>query len=108
MMIYTLSMDLNVLYVIQYGKPRKEMKKTIQERITEIVVVTQGIKGVELGARLATERLDLTIDQILIAVQDLVDTGELVEIEYNLPEMNYRTKSFYLPKGTEVRCLQNT
>lgn len=35
-------------------------------------------------------------------INKLVKTGELVEVEYVLPDMDYRAKSLYFPKGTKV------
>lgn len=39
---------------------------------------------------------------IIKTVEELVMEGELVEIEYVLPSMQYRIKSFLLPKNTNL------
>ena len=40
------------------------------------------------------------ISQLL---EELVQAGEIIEVEYILPYMDYRLKSFYLPRGSEVK-----
>lgn len=69
-----------------------------------------GKKGVELVTdvvmKLGEEGLleaEASLD-LPIILQKMVEEGELVEIEYVLPGTD-RIKSFYLPKGTEVRVL---
>jgi hypothetical protein len=39
-------------------------------------------------------------------IAELCAEGELVEVEYVLPNMTYRVKTFLLPKGTEIASLQ--
>ena len=46
-------------------------------------------------------------DQLLNGLEKLVEEGELVEVEYALPDSNYRCRSIYFPKGTELRIRQN-
>lgn len=38
-------------------------------------------------------------------LEKMVEFGEIVEVEYVLPGTN-RAKSFYLPRGTDVRIIQ--
>ena len=38
-------------------------------------------------------------------IQSLVEKGELIEIEYVVPRMNYRIKSLLFPKGTEIEIV---
>lgn len=67
--------------------------------VCQVVEEKQGCKATELAAdvRIATSGRDLPS-----AIQRLVFAGDLVEIEYILPKLNFRIKSFLLPKGTEV------
>lgn len=62
----------------------------------------QGCKGTEVPALLAywPEVLDHDLTKML---DELVQDGELVEVEYSLPCQPERVKSFYLPAGTEVK-----
>lgn len=74
----------------------------LQERAIELVTVRQGMKGVDLAATLATEFMDINSETILDQIDDLVNEGWLVEIEYILPLTEYRVKLFYLPKNTSI------
>jgi hypothetical protein len=40
-------------------------------------------------------------------IEELIDEGKLCEIEYVLPTINYRIKSFLLPKDTELVSTKN-
>lgn len=79
-----------------------EMKQRLRNRILEIVNPSTGIKGMELATILANEFHPLTTEKILQEIFDLIKEGELIEIEYQLSTMDYRTKSFILPKGTSI------
>lgn len=57
---------------------------------------------------LCAEELRIIEQDILALILEMVDEGELVEVDYVLPNLNYRIKSFLLPKGTEVRCANLT
>jgi len=81
----------------------------VKSLIIQIVSDKQGCKGVELVTELASQVYmaqkepspEFDIPQIL---SDMADDGEIIEIEYWTPVMEYRVKSFYLPKGSEVFC----
>ncbi len=74
-----------------------------QQLITRIEdLVSNGIKGVELATILATEFIQLEQIEIMGTIEELVEQGEIIEIQYVLPHMDYRIKSFYLPKGTKI------
>ena len=64
--------------------------------ILDLVTSKQGCKATELAVEIAT-KADIDL------VQTLVTEGRLVEIEYVLPNMPYRIKSFLLPKDTQIR-----
>ena len=68
--------------------------------VCQVVEEKQGCKATELAAdvRIATAGRDLPE-----AIERLVEKGELLEIEYVLPTLNFRIKSFLLPKGTEIK-----
>lgn len=76
------------------------MKKTI----LKVVNNSQGVNNVDLALKvmaiLNPQKFD--IDEFSRVLTDLVISGEVLEIEYNLPTMDYRIKSFYLPKGTKI------
>jgi len=87
------------------------MDLKLRELIKQVVTDHQGCKATEVPVLIAhvLDNIDnttqLTRSQLQWTavpelVQDLVDKGELVEVEYVLPNMDYRIKSFLLPKGT--------
>ena len=80
----------------------KQKKKNMKEIILDILRLQNGIKAVDLAldtmsrvnpVRFCTEEYHKTIDE-------LVSSGEIIEIEYINPEMPYRVKSIYFSKGT--------
>lgn len=70
-----------------------ELKTKIAERVFEL----QGCKAVELCAM---EELVASNSDLPAILEEMVSEGKLVEVEYLLPNMNYRIKSFLLPAGT--------
>jgi hypothetical protein len=75
----------------------------------------QGMKATDLAAELVrwwvgrvdTSRLELlTAEKLVRRLTFLVENHALIEVEYILPNMNYRAKSFYLPAETEVQILK--
>lgn len=77
---------------------------TLKQAIIETITAKQGVKSTELVAILASEHPELLVMMGNLAdiLEELVHEGEIVEIEYSLPNMRYRAKSWYLPKGTHV------
>jgi hypothetical protein len=73
------------------------------EKILERVEALQGVKAVAL----VSEPEMAVIDNLPQTLEDLVKDGQLVEVEYVLPNMSWRAKSFYLPAGTKVRVINN-
>jgi len=74
--------------------------------ICALVEQAQGCKALELIAKLGSEQV-WVIEEVnswtaIELIEELVEEGELIEIEYTLPNMSYRVKSFLLPKGTEI------
>jgi hypothetical protein len=74
----------------------------LQEFISRMVEDKGPIKGVDLAVEVATHQHGSRPDEITEALADLVECGEIVEVEYILERMNYRVKSMYFPKGTKV------
>ncbi len=84
------------------------MKKLDDTKMTAVVLqaVSSGVKATELAVQLA-QHASSEPERYLALVQQLIEDGEIVEIEYVLPDMPYRTKSFYLPKGAKVTVPPN-
>jgi hypothetical protein len=82
----------------------------VKNKIVEIVTLKQGCKAIELGAALVeilTQDGDCDDFPIPDLIEELVQEEKLVEVEYVLPAMNYRIKSFLLPAGTEIKMRIN-
>jgi len=81
----------------------------VKELIVRKVNSLNGVKATALAgdpevieACLAAER-DMHEDVELVhLIDELIQDGELVEVEYILPDMQYRVKSLLLPKKAEV------
>lgn len=69
-------------------------------------LISQGpIKATEIASDplLIKSIIDSKLDvDIGVLLNELVEQKRIVEIEYVLPQMHYRIKSLYLPKGTEI------
>ena len=81
------------------------LPESVETAIINIVNETQGLKATELAVKLV-ERLiakdsmqPFDLPQLL---EDLVKKHLIVEVEYIVPQVSYRTKSFLLPAGTKV------
>lgn len=80
---------------------RKQIRTAILAHVQDV----QGCKATELAAFVS---LSLTggisnPQQFTDELDALIVEGSIVEIEYTLPEMEYRVKSFLLPKGAVVK-----
>lgn len=65
------------------------------------------LKGVDMALEVAKAHIeDVTAKDITDTLEALVQEGKIVEVEYVLPQANYRCKSIYFPRGTEVRLNQ--
>lgn len=75
---------------------------TLRQTIVEIVQRKPGINGVNLvlDTMTAVNPVRFAEGTYQDTLQSLLDTGEIVEIEYVIPDMSYRVKSLYFPKGT--------
>ena len=78
------------------------VKKKLKEEIANIVRELQGCKAVPLATHPKLARIfgDYHPGTIF---DEMVKEGMLVEVQYELPNMSYRTKCFYLPGGTKAR-----
>ncbi len=78
---------------------RIRCKAAIVRKVTEL----QGCKHINLILAMR-DWLDEDIPDLL---EELVKEGQLLEVQYVLPNMDYRFKSFYLPTGTSVTICDN-
>jgi len=79
---------------------------TLREVILDEVNHRPGIKSIDLVVavmRAMSDNDDLFSHRDYTrTIESLVQEGELIEIEYTLPNMMYRIKSIYFPKDTKV------
>lgn len=104
---------------MQTANTDKEKIGVIKREIIEMVHSMQGCKAVELFAAITKwlyrqkeeapfsqnggfPSSFITHEFIMKLIEELVKEGELIEIQYNLPRMDYRNKSFLLPKGSII------
>ena len=74
---------------------REEAKILVVNAVTAL----QGCKATELAASVAFAFDEHSLPEL---IDELVAEGELLELEYEVPTMPYRSKSFLLPKGTSL------
>ena len=87
------------------------MSKTPEERIkaevAKLVTEKQGCKVTELVVATVKGLANLMdwneLDRIPAIVDQMIKEGEILEVEFVLPLMSWRCKSFLLPKGTEIK-----
>ena len=88
--------------MFELGKTPEETRRKVKDRLVAIVEQQQGCKAMRLAMDAAhlpfTEGEDFP--ELL---QELIDAGELVEVEYVLPNLDFRAKSFLLPAGSTAR-----
>lgn len=70
-----------------------------QAKIVEDIINSEnGIKATELATKVA-----IVVDDLPEILNYLMQAKRIVEVEFVLPHMEYRVKSFLLPKNTNVR-----
>jgi hypothetical protein len=69
----------------------------------------QGCKAVNLACQEEIIELDFLSsgNSLPEMVEELIEEGRLVEVEYTLPQLSFRLKSFLLPPGTQVTQVRN-
>ncbi len=77
---------------------------TIEDRIINLVDVNLGLKATDLTLKLMALDLNLTQNQVIDCIFDLVERGELVEIEMVFP--NHVSKSFFVLRGTTINIIR--
>ena len=76
-------------------------KEQVKEAVEKLICDKQGIKAVTLASDPEIYKV-LDNECFLDIMEELVKEGRVVEIEYSIPSMSYRVKSFYLPGGSVV------
>ena len=78
------------------------------QKMVEMINADGPIKGSELVVRFIKRHVadpNIGAYDVTILLDALVTNGEIIEIEYTVPTMNYRVKSMYFPAGSEITIL---
>lgn len=80
-------------------------KAEMSQLIIETIERLQGCKGTELAFEIGrqTEGERFSWGNVPDLLDELVEQKKIREVEYVLPSLNYRCKSYYLPANTEIR-----
>jgi hypothetical protein len=71
------------------------------------VNASTGIKSVDLALAVMdlVNPVKFNHEEYSNALSDAVERSEIVEMEFILPQIDYRTKSIYFPRGTKFGVL---
>jgi len=79
-------------------------KNELKQKIVDIITEVQGCKATELSTNLSIDVLNaLEVHDLPTILAELLHERRLVEVEYVLPQLSFRAKSFLLPAGVEVK-----
>ncbi len=81
-------------------------KEHLKQVILKCIDDSTGIRGVELALAVLNKTMPHYFESSYYqeCLEELVKSGEVVEVEYVLPEMSYRVKSIFFPKGTQIKA----
>lgn len=80
---------------------RDEAKAKCLERI----IALQGVKATQLIADEGIFEVIKDGFDVCEICDELVAEGKILEVEYSVPELSFRAKSFFLPGGSFVRII---
>lgn len=79
-------------------------KEQLKDRIYNIIVNLQGCKATELVLKFDREMLEaLEVIDLSTVIAELMHDQKIIEVEYELKELEFRSKSFLLPATATVR-----
>lgn len=77
-------------------------KEERKDQLVHLIDGKQGAKATELAADKRIFEI-LGKENLFDLLEELIEEKRVVEVEYSLPNMSYRLKSFLLPGGSEVK-----
>ena len=86
----------------------KMTRDEIKSQIKTFINCSHGVKATDLILKLISNN-PITDDlNYITCVEELVKSGDIIEIEFTVPQMDYRIKSFYLPVGTRIKIVDKS
>jgi hypothetical protein len=79
-------------------------KLDLENKIVSLISVNYGLKGQDLILRMMSLNLEITQNEVMDIIFDMIHRGELVEIELVYP--NHTSKSFIVLKDTLVNVIR--
>lgn len=79
-------------------------KFELENLVLNLVNSNCGLKGVDLTTKVMSTDLNISKNECLDKIFDMIQAGDLVEIEFVLPG-HYISKSFVLPKDTQINII---
>jgi hypothetical protein len=77
--------------------------KAFKQVLIDTITGVQGCKATELIAHVAEKMGDeFPSHDFMQALSEIIDEGNIEEVEYILPQLDFRIKSFLLPKNTQI------
>lgn len=74
--------------------------KDLLDKAIEIIENSTGIKAVELTLKLS--KSSYSVDEIIAVLEELENSDSVNTLVYTLPDMEYREKIIFFPKGTKI------
>jgi hypothetical protein len=73
-----------------------------REIIIKVVNENNGIKGVDLSLRVMAliNPVKFDKDEYFQSLSKAIEDGEILELEFTVPKVDYKVKSIFFPKGT--------
>jgi hypothetical protein len=80
-------------------------KEKVKDKLTSYLRGKQGVKGIELASDIEVIKAlgDQSFHEVM---EELVEERRVVEIEYTIPSIPYRLKSFFLPEGAVIHRIR--
>jgi len=79
----------------------------VEHTILKVVKTHNGIKATDLLITLChgliVNGFNVEGDEIINHLYKMIEQGKIVEVEYTIPDMPWRAKSFLLPVGSTVK-----
>jgi hypothetical protein len=76
----------------------------LETHITNFLEVSYGLKGTELVTKIMSLDLNISYNDIMDKIFDMIERGDITEIEMVFP--NHTSKSFLVLRGTIINVIR--